>query len=278
MLSALLLTLLVFQTTQDVPSEAEVVKALRAGRLVEAEALASKRISADDKSGHAFLLRGIIRDEADMLPQAIEDFTAVLGRPVEKKVEADAHNRRGMSFFKVGKIKDSIADFDTYLRLEPKMEAGHWQRGIACYYAGRFEEGRKQFEAYEKVDGNDVENVVWRAICIARKDGVEKSQATMAKVGFDRRVPMMTIYKLFKGEATPINVMKEAEGRSLNDVQSKQQLFYAHLYIGLYSEIKGDKTSTKDHLKKAVDIYPHRPYMWAVARTHLKLLEMPENK
>ncbi len=275
MLSAVLLSLFVLRTAPDVPTQAEVFKALQEGKLEEAESLASKRIAADDKSGSAYLVRGSIRDEADKLPGAIEDLTAALGRTLDKKDKAAAFNQRGMSLFKQGKINDSIADFDAYLKLEPKMEARHWQRGIAYYYAGRFDEGRKQFEAYENVDGNDVENVVWRAMCIARKDGVEKSQANMAKVGFDRRVPMMTIYKLFKGEATPDEVMKEAQAHSLNDAQSKQQLFYAHLYIGLYSEIKGDKAATKDHLKKAVDIYPRGPYMWAVARTHLKLLEKP---
>src|SRR5262249_13466144 len=94
-------------------------------------------------------------------------------------------------------------------------------------------------------------------------------------VGFDRRVPMMTIYKLFKGEAKPDDVMKAAQAAPPpppgRDPKSPE--FYAHLYIGLYSEIVGDKAAAKDHLKKAVDVYPHGPYMWAVARTHLKLLE-----
>jgi lipoprotein NlpI len=115
-------------------------------------------------------------------------------------------------------------------------------------------------------------------MCVARKDGVEKSQANMAKVGIDRRVPMMTIYKLFKGEATPEDVMKAAEKDAPNDDESKQRNFYAHLYIGLFFEIKGDKPATKEHLKKAVAVYPQGPYMWAVARMHLKMLEKEEGK
>ncbi len=275
MIAALLLSLFMLRTANDVPTEAQVFQAIREGKLEEAESLASKRIAADDQSGSDYLIRGTIRDEADKLPEAIEDFTAALDRPIGKKSKADIYNRRGMSLFKLGKIKESIADFDAYLRLDPKMEAGHWQRGIAYYYAGRFEEGRKQFEAYENVDGNDVENVVWRAMCIARKDGIKKSQANMAKVGFDRRVPMMTIYQLFKGEATADDVMQAAKSGADKGPEAKQSLFYAHLYMGLYSEIKGDKAATKDHLKKAVEIYPRGPYMWAVARTHLKLLEKP---
>jgi lipoprotein NlpI len=175
-------------------------------------------------------------------------------------------------------IKESIDDFDAFLRLAPAEMPKHWRRGISYYYAGRYDEGRKQFEAYENVDGNDVENVVWRAMCVARKDGLEKSRATIAKVGFDRRVPMMMIYKLFKGEAKPEDVMSAAQQPGLAEPTAKSSLFYAHLYLGLFAEISGDKAGAKEHLKKAVEVYPHGPYMWAVARTHLKLLEKGNDK
>ena len=46
--------------------------------------------------------------------------------------------------------------------LRPDQEPAHWKRGISYYYAGRFDEGRKQFEGYQTVDDNDVENAVWR--------------------------------------------------------------------------------------------------------------------
>ena len=39
------------------------------------------------------------------------------------------------------------ADFDTFLRLVPNQKPFHWQRGIALYYAGRFAEGKRQFDS-----------------------------------------------------------------------------------------------------------------------------------
>lgn len=272
----ILTSCLIFGIPQDSPTQQDVVRAFNAGKLEEAEALATKFIAADDKKGVPYALRGDIRASADKLPGAIEDFTAALARDLGPKEKAAVHDRRGNCYFMNAKIKESIDDFDAFLKLQPNAMSQHWRRGISYYYAGRFDEGRKQFEAYENVDGNDVENVVWRAMCVARKDGVDKSRANMAKVGLDRRVPMMTVYKLFKGEATPDDVLKaaaQAQPGPGQDPRSPQ--FYAHLYIGLYSEIKGDKAATKEHLKKAVDIYPRGPYMWAVARTHLKLLEEP---
>ena len=65
-------------------------------------------------------------------------------------------------------MKESLADFDKFLALRPAEKNGHWKRGISLYYAGRFEDGKKQFEGYENVDTNDVENAVWHFLCNAR--------------------------------------------------------------------------------------------------------------
>ena len=278
MAAVLFFTLFTFGIGLDVPTEADVVKEIQVGHFAEAEALASKRIADNPKSARDYLLRATIREQLFKLEGTVEDFNSALASGVEDKDKPTLYDHRGSANFMLGRIKESLADFDEYLKLQPKAASQHWRRGIACYYAGRFDDGRKQFEAYERVDGNDVENVVWRAMCVARKDGVEKSQANMANVGIDRRVPMMTIYKLFKGEATPDDVMKAAEKDAPNEDEYKQRTFYAHLYIGLYSDIKGDKAAAKEHLKKAVAVYPQGPYMWGVARTHLKLMEQSEEK
>ena len=253
-------------------------KRFQAGRLDEAEVLVTKRIADNPKSARDYLLRATIREQIDKLSGTVEDFTSALTCGIGDKDKPILYDHRGSANFMLGRIKESLCGLRRILQLEPKAASQHWRRGITCYYAGKFDDGRKQFEAYERVDGNDVENVVWRAMCVARKDGFEKSQTTMAKVGIDRRVPMMTIYQMFKGGATPEDVMKVSEHDAPNEDEHKQRTFYAHLYIGLYSEIKGDKVATKEHLKKAVAIYPRGPYMWGVARTHLNLLEKAEEK
>jgi lipoprotein NlpI len=273
-MSVILVLAVCLQTfPQDVPSEAEIVRAIRVGKSTEAEAMATKRIAADDKAGGGYYLRALARDRADKLAGAMEDIEAALARKLTDDEKADTINLRGMVRFKNAQIKESIEDFDAYLKMKPAMEPHHWQRGISFYYAKRFDDGRKQFDDYQRVDGSDVENVVWRAMCISRKDGFAKARDSMAPVGFDRRVPMMTIYRLFKDEVKPADVLKQGQSKTADADEAKQRLFYAHLYIGLYSELKGDKALTKEHLKKAVEIYSPGPYMWSVARTHLKLLE-----
>jgi lipoprotein NlpI len=144
-------------------------------------------------------------------------------------------------------------------------------RGISYYYAGRFEEGRKQFGAYEAVDTNDVENAVWHFLCNARLVGVEKARAELLRIGKDRRVPMMQVYDLFAGKAKAEDVLAAAGSGQPTGEELKGRLFYAHLYLGLYAEAAGDAKGALEHLTKAAEEYATGQYMWEVARVHVEL-------
>src|SRR5207249_2720918 len=148
-------------------------------------------------------------------------------------------------------VKESADDFDAYIKLRPKEFEGHWRRGISLYYAGKFNEGRKQFEGYEKVDTNDVENAVWHFLCVARKDGVEKARKSILKIGKDRRIPMMIVYELFQGKAKPEDVLKACDEGNPGEAQKNVRLFYAYLYLGLYAEVNGDEKLALKHLTEA---------------------------
>jgi len=69
-----------------------------------------------------------------------------------------------------------------------------WQRGIALYYAGRYDDCRKQFEAHRTVNPDVVENAAWHFLCVARADSVAAARAALLPVGPDRRVPMHEVY------------------------------------------------------------------------------------
>jgi lipoprotein NlpI len=190
---------------------------------------------------------------------------------------AVAYQLRGLTQFKLGNFAASIADFDKFIDLEPKRKAGHWQRGISYYYAGRFDDGARQFEGYQTVDSNDVENAVWRYLCMARKDGVKKARADLLKIGKDVRVPMKEIYDLFAGKLKPADVLEAAKAGKPNADRLNSQLFYAHLYLGLYYETEGDTKKALEHLTAATE---HRigHYMWDVARVHHDLLRKQAKK
>jgi lipoprotein NlpI len=243
--------------------------ALARGQTDEALALTRKAIALDPKSVEAFLLLGTILEAVQRHDEAIATFDKVIALDPQT---AEAYNRRGSERFKRGQIKESIADFDKYLELKPEEKPGHWKRGISYYYAGRFDEGRRQFEGYETVDTNDVENAVWRYLCMARAVGTAKARAAMLKIGNDRRVPMMEVYALFSGRAKPADVLAAARAGQPSAEQLNERLFYAHLYLGLYFEAEGDRKQALEHLVKAAEEHKIGHYMWDVAHVHVELL------
>jgi lipoprotein NlpI len=243
--------------------------ALTKGNAKEALDLAGQAIAEDAKDERGYLFRRTVYESLERHAEAIHDF--------DKAIEfnpkaAEAYDRRGSEHFKLGHIKESINDFDKFLDLRPEAKPGHWKRGISYYYAGRFEDGQKQFEAYQTVDSNDVENAVWRFLCMARAVGVDKARADMLKVGQDSRVPMMRIYALFRGQAKPQDVLDAVRQGEPKPEELKQRLFYAHLYLGLYYEVNGDKKKSLEHLTAAEELKTGG-YMGDVARVHRALLE-----
>jgi lipoprotein NlpI len=185
--------------------------------------------------------------------------------------------QRGREHFKAGKINEAITDFDKYVELQPQAENQQWERGIAYYYAGQFAKGAKQFENYQKFHNQDVENSVWRYLCVARESGVEKAKANLLPITSDPRVPMMQIYALYQGKLKPDDVMAAANENAPQRELLNQRLFYAHLYIGLWHEAAGNSNEAKHHILEA-EKHKIAHYMWDVAHIHADRLRAAESK
>ncbi len=247
----------------------EAADALKMGNVTTALQLASGAIAVHPKHVPAFLFRAAVFDRQDKYADAAADY----GRAIVLSPKlAEPYFRRGLVHFKMGKFAASIADFDKQIELEPKAKISHWQRGITYYYAGRFDAGRKQFEGYQDFDDSDVENAVWRYLCMARKDGVAKARAGILKVGPDTRVPMKEIYELFAGRLKPADVLAAASAGKPAKDKFPRQLFYAHLYLGLYYETEGHPKLALQHLTRAATDFRIGHYMWDVARVHRDVL------
>jgi hypothetical protein len=59
-------------------------------------------------------------------------------------------------------------------------------------------------------------------------------------------------YALYRGQTKPEDVLEAV--RQPNEPERKLRTFYAHLYLGLYAEITGDKKKALEHLKAAEDL------------------------
>src|SRR5207249_4697522 len=118
---------------------------------------------------------------------------------------------------------------------------------------GQYDEGRRQFERYQDFQNNDVENAVWRYMCMARAAGIPKARQAMLKIGDDRRVPMRQIYEMFSGRLKPAEVLAAAKAGNPGKELLNRQLFYAHLYVGIQYDLEGDAAQALEHLNKATD-------------------------
>ena len=174
--------------------------------------------------------------------------------------------QRAISDFQNGRIAQSVDGFNRVAKLAPEFAPQLWQRGIALYYAGKYKECRAQFESHRTVNPDDVENAAWHFLCVARAENPAKARAALLPVGPDPRKPMAEVYRMFKGEMTPEQVIT-AGGASL-DAQ-----FYAHLYAGLYYEATGNRERAFQQILAASDErYSGGGYMYGVAKVHLELL------
>jgi lipoprotein NlpI len=176
---------------------------------------------------------------------------------------------RAVQLFFAGDSAESARVFDDLMRARPDLAPGLWQRGLALYYAGRYDDGRKQFELHRTVNPNDVENPAWHFLCVARMTSPEQAREQMLPVGADARVPMREILGLYRGEGTAAAVLAAAVQGA--DRDRRNQLCYAHLYLGLYAEVSGDETSARDHILKAAGPFAMDHYMGRVAKLHARL-------
>jgi lipoprotein NlpI len=174
---------------------------------------------------------------------------------------------RAVSEFSKGHIAESVAAFDELARLAPADAPYLWQRGIALYYAGRYQDCRRQFESHRTVNPADVENAAWHFLCVARAESPKAARTALLPVGPDSRVPMREIYEMFRGTATAESVVKAAGERP-------QARFYAHLYSGLYAEAIGDAARARQQIGLAAQsqFAEAGGYMHMVAVVHLRQL------
>ena len=183
--------------------------------------------------------------------------------PVEQSPQAIMN--RAVDAFEKGRFGESATAFDELAKAVPDQAPQLWQRGIALYYARRYDDCRRQFESHRTVNPDDVENAAWHFLCVARGESPAKARAALLPVGPDARVPMREVYQMFRGTLTPEQVLSAAGSQPA-------ALFYGHLYVGLYFEAQGMTARALEHIKiAAADRFEREGgYMHMVARVHAR--------
>jgi len=163
------------------------------------------------------------------------------------------HYYRGCEQFRMGRYQQSLADFDAFLKLEPNRKTSLWERGITCYFCEEYEQGAKQFEIYQQYYDQDVENSVWRYMCMAKSDGIEKAKAELISIERDRRHGLMDVFRLFQGEVTVQQLATKVDNSDLKGTDLAAYQFYSWLYLGLYLQVHDQPNESNVYLKKASD-------------------------
>jgi lipoprotein NlpI len=174
---------------------------------------------------------------------------------------------RAVAQFEAGRFTESAAEFDRLANAVPGQAPYLWQRGIALYYAGRYDDCRRQFESHRSVNPGDVENAAWHFLCVARAESPAAARAALLPVESDPRVPMREIYQMLRGTLRPEQVLSAA------GPQPEAQ-FYGHLYVGLYFEALDMKDRAREHITiAAADRFErYGGYMHRVTRVHLRTM------
>ena len=188
---------------------------------------------------------------------------SAFGAPIGQSPQAIMN--RAVAAFEQGRFAESATAFDELAKAVPDRAPQLWQRGIALYYAGRYDDCRRQFESHRTVNPDDVENAVWHFLCVARRESPAKAKAALLPVGPDPRVPMRGVYQMFRGALTPEQVLSAAGSQPAAQ-------FYAHLYVGLYFEAQGMTARALEHITiAAADRFEREGgYMHMVARVHAR--------
>lgn len=223
--------------------------ALGQGKAKEAVRLATAGIRADATNYFAYIKRAQIHDMILQRSSAVRDFTTALQLNPRA---GEAYHLRGCAQFKLGRVKEAINDWLTYVRrFEPKAEVHHWQLGIAYALDGRFAAGRKQFNWHWTVNHKDAEVALWQFLCVAKLEGLERARAELITVEPDKRVPMAELHELYAGRLRPSGVMKAVAAASPDAAELAKRQFFANWYIGLFYEAAGKLPEALMHVDRA---------------------------
>jgi lipoprotein NlpI len=172
--------------------------------------------------------------------------------------------------FAGGRVAESVANFDRLAALVPSAAPTLWQRGIALYVLGRYDECASQFLSYFRENPRDLENAAWHFLCTARRHSVAVARANLLDAGPDTRVLRAQIYEMLRGRRTPESLLEIVRGTTISIAR-----FYAHLYVGLLLDASGDRVGAIEHLHAAAspEFQGDAGFMHAVARVYLETLE-----
>lgn len=228
---------------------------------------------SNDSTGAAPTLAApLTAEESAALEAKLALVVAESNQRLAQRESFEEFSRRADALFFLGRFEEAVADYDATIRLAPEIADRHWQRGLALYEAGRYEDGAAQFAAYQKGGDVDRENGLWKFLCEARQSGVVVARRDMIPYSAPDRHPLPLAYDLYRGALSLEDYQKQVHDAKVDPTEQLSSRFYGDLYLGLFLDLNSQPELAQQHLAAAVKNrwglsagYGPR-YMWHVAR------------
>ena len=206
------------------------------------------------------------------LEQALEKLNGVI-----TDTPSRYHHERAGVLFRMDRFEEAVKDYDMAVRFgRPHSGDSCWERGLALYYTGDFRGGEEQFYRYHRVGPLDIENGLWRFLCIAEEEGTEKAREAILDYSQKVRMPFPALLDLYLERGTAEAVVEQAKERTPPPRQLTTNLFYAHYYIGKYYEIIEDEERALLHVREALK-HSIAHFMYACAQADERRLAARKN-
>jgi len=186
-------------------------------------------------------------------------------RPAAAPEDGPTLHAKAIDLFHRKEFRASVEEFDRAIQAGGQTHTSDacWERGLALYYAGDPTKAREQFDAYHRVDPLDIENGLWRYLCVAAGDGAEKAREALPAYERKTRPPFPALLDLYAGRGTIEAVLEQASAGATG-TRRDENLFYAHFYVAKHLQAKKDPAA-REHIEKAL-AKPVDHFMYACAK------------
>lgn len=188
--------------------------------------------------------------------------------------------QEGMDAILQGQVKKALNRLDAAYYLFPEKRPQLWQRGLACFYGGRYKDGAAQFELDMEENSCDAEEVLWHFICNCKLWGLPgaKKRGVLQLRGEVTISPMKEVLEMFEGKKCVADVIQAAtpppgQRTHIESYNGTNALAYAHFYSGLYCEVTGDVGAALAHFEKAAK-FDNPDFIGKLMKHHWELYKL----
>lgn len=188
--------------------------------------------------------------EREQLEEALEEADSRLADGTVR-----IQHKRAETLFRLERFGESVTAYDESVKIGyPHNNDSCWERGLAQYYADDFAAGRDQFLRYHNVGALDIENGLWRLMCIAEDEGIEKARESVLDYPNRVRIPFPALLDLYLGKGSPEAVIKQAsDDAPAGSPRRTTNLFNAHYYIAKYYEMIDEYEKAQPYIQNALE-------------------------